>query len=142
MQYTQLVSKVSDIDILRQENVKSLFYEQLDNLIEARFTDLHIEKNVTPLRDKDLKADYSIPHKRPLYIFGVLEDSKAAKVVITCLNFQAQRVPFRSLVVYENFESLSTFNRNQLTNTVGKQYTTLEDFRAQGEQYISDELLA
>ena len=142
MQYTQLVAKVSNIDILRRENVRSLFYEHLDGFIDSEMNGYTIKKNITPSKDRDLVVDYVIPDKRPLYIFGVLENTKAAKVVITCLTFQTQQMPFRSLVIHENADNLSSFNRNRLTNTVGKQYTTLEEFMNQGTRYIRDEFSA
>lgn len=88
--------------------------------------------------------DYHIPIKtegsKPLFVFGVNENTKASKVVISCLSFQKQKIPFRSLIVHEDFDGLSSFYRDQITNMADKQFTSLDDFRAEGIDYISREL--
>lgn len=75
-----------------------------------------------------------------MFIFGVNENTKASKVVISCLSFQKQKIPFRSLIVHEDFDGLSSFYRNQITNMADKQFTSLDDFRTEGLDYISREL--
>jgi hypothetical protein len=61
-------------------------------------------------------------------------------VIITCLKFQAERLPYRSLVIHENFNKLTTFYKNQITNAADKQFTSLKDFQNQGVEYIEREL--
>ena len=138
-QFTQLVSKVSSMDILRREVVKSLFYENLDTFISSELKEFQIQKDYRPTRDNELVVDYYIPANKPLYLFGVNENTKASKTVISCLTFQKQRLSFRSLIIHENFNELSSFNRNQLTNAADKQYTSLEDFKSEGKDYINRE---
>ena len=102
-----------------------------------------VESNFTPTRDRQLIVDYRLTgdhSARPLFVFGINENTKASKTVISCLNFQKQHIPFRSLIIHEDFESLSTFYRNQITNTADKQFTSLEDFKAEGFGYIDREL--
>lgn len=139
LQYSQLISKVSNIDILRRETVKSLFYEYLDEYMATNLKKYNLIKNFAPTKDKQLVVDYKIPGTRPLFVFGVNENTKASKVVISCLNFQKQKLPFRSLIIHEDFGTLSSFYRNQITNAVDKQFTSLEDFKAEGLDYIERE---
>ena len=142
-QFTQLVAKVSNIDILRRETVKSLFFENLADCILSNAKKYAVESNFTPTRDRQLIVDYRLTgdhSARPLFVFGINENTKASKTVISCLNFQKQHIPFRSLIIHEDFESLSTFYRNQITNTADKQFTSLEDFKAEGFGYIDREL--
>lgn len=131
MQYSQIVSKVSNIDILRRETVKSLFYEYLEECMTTMLEKYNIIRNFAPTKDKQLLVDYKIEGSRPLFIFGVNENTKASKVVISCLTFQKQKLPFRSLVIHEDFGTLSSFYRNQITNAADKQFTSLEDFKAE-----------
>ena len=49
-------------------------------------------------------------------------------------------MPHRSLVINEDFDSLSGFNRKQLINTVDKQFTSLGDFKSLGEDYLEREI--
>lgn len=139
-QFAQLISKVSSLDILRREVVKSLFFDNLNDFVTNELSDYTIVKDFRPTNDKELVVDYLIRAPKPLYLFAVNENTKASKVVISCLTFQKQRVPFRSLIVHENFNDLSSFYRNQLTNAVDKQYTSLEDFQLEGKEYIEREL--
>lgn len=145
-QFSQLVAKVSSIDLLRRETIKSLFFERLDGFMSDQLKNYGYLQNYQPTRDKQLLVDYHIPSSasgiKPLFIFGVNENTKASKVVISCLSFQKQRVPFRSVIIHEDFESLSSFYRNQITNTADKQFTSLDEFQAEGTDYIARELVA
>lgn len=139
-QMVQVISKVSNMDIISREAMKSCFYEFLDEFITSNLKKFEIEKDTTPLGDSDLKVDYQIGKEKPIYLFGVNDNSKASKVIITCLAAQNKRVPHRSLVINEDFDSLNGFNRKQLINTVDKQFTSLEDFKSLGEDYLEREI--
>ena len=142
-QFTQIVAKASNIDILRRESIKSLFFENLADCIITNSKNYKVESNFMPTRDKQLLVDYRLTgdHSlKPLFVFGINENTKASKTVISCLNFQKQHIPFRSLIIHEDFESLSSFYRNQITNTADKQFTSLDDFKSEGFDYIEREL--
>ncbi len=141
LQFSQLVAKVSNIEILRNELIKSLFFENLKEFVFDQFKKYEVQTEFRPTKDKDLVVDYKLQtaNKRPIYMFGVNKDPKASKVIITCLTFQKQKIPFRSLIIHENFDSISNFNRSQLTNAADKQYVSLEDFRNEGAEYIERE---
>lgn len=143
-QYSQLIAKVSNIDILRNEVVKSMFYDYLDDFIFDAFKDYNVDAKFTPLADKELVVDYRLPSEgaKPIFIFGVNKDTKASKVVISCLTFQKLHIPFRSLIVHEDFNGLSVFNRNQITNAADKQFASLDDFTTDGVDYIKRELVS
>lgn len=141
-QYSQLVAKVSNIDILRNEVVKSLFYDHLNDFIFDAFKKYNVTEKFAPTNDKELVVDYHLPAAKPLYIFGVNKDTKASKVVISCLTFQKQHIPFRSLIIHEDFNGLSAFNRNQITNAADKQFASLDDFKAEGIEYVERELVS
>lgn len=141
LRYSQIISKVSNIDILRRETVKSLFFEMFSQAVYESVESRNILKDFTPTRDKDLIVDYVIKAERPIFLFGVNENTKASKVVITCLNFITQNIPFKSFIVHEDFDGLTAFNRNQITNAADKQFTSLDDFKARGKKFIERELI-
>ena len=136
MRFAQLVSKVSSIDMLSREVARSMFYEYLGDFIGSRLERFNIQKKVCPTSDTDLTVDYVIGGREPLYLFGVKDDSKASKVVISCLHFQKQKLPFRSVIIHEDIDSLSRFNRRQITNVSDKQFYSFEDFTTEGEAYL------
>lgn len=141
-QYTQLVAKVSNIDILSRETVKSMFYEYLNDFVMKNLQGFHVEKGFHPTNDRELEVDYMIPGSRPIYLFGVNGDTKASRTVISCLTFQKREIPFRSVIVHEDLNALTGFNRRQITNVSDKQFSTLPDFTDQGAGYLARECSA
>lgn len=143
-QLAQVISKINAMDMLSYDIVQSLFYENLNTCMKESFERYNYTKDFRPTKDDQLVVDYHIPMRaegtKPLFIFGVNENTKASKVVISCLSFQKQKIPFRSLIVHEDFDGLSSFYRNQITNMADKQFTSLDNFRAEGMDYISREL--
>jgi hypothetical protein len=50
--------------------------------------------------------------------------------------FQKAKLPFRSVVVHQDFDSLSKTDRQIITNAVDKQFTSLDEFTASGREAI------
>lgn len=141
-QFVQALTKVSSLDLYKRETEKSLFYEHLESFVIQEIGptfNFEIKKSFTPTPETDLTVDYALMIRKPIYIFGVNQDAKASKVVITCLRFQQHRMMFRSLIIHESFSNLSEFNQSQITNTVDKQFSSLKDFQEQGIDYLKRE---
>lgn len=143
-QFSQVIAKINAMDMLSYDTVQSVFYDYLNTFMSQSFTRYDCQKNYLPTRDNQLIVDYRIAKQasdtKPLFIFGVNENTKASKVVISCLSFQKQHLPFRSVIIHEDFDGLSAFSRKQITNVVDKQFTSLDDFRNEGIDYIDREL--
>ena len=146
--FSQLIAKASNIDILQRELVKSLFFEYLNDFVDTELVEYEvvkkyeIAKNYAPSSDKSLVVDYVIKAQRPIYMFGVNGDSRASKTIISCLSFQREKIPFRSLVIHEDINSnnLSGFNRQQITNAADKQFASFNSFRTECEDYLKREI--
>jgi hypothetical protein len=133
----QVISKVSNMDIISREMIKSMFYDLLKSFINEKFSGYDIKNEVTPLTNEpDYVVDYEISTERPIYLFGVRDDSKASKVIISCLEFNNKKLPYQSLAVHENFDGLNPFNRRHITNAVDKQFTNLDEFKDKGEEFL------
>lgn len=139
-QFSQVIAKISNMDIISKETLKSYFYEYLSEFVMNSFKKYNVKHDIYPTDDKDLKVDFEIPNERPIYIFGVNDNVKASKVVISCLTFASKNIPFRSLVIPEDIDILSKFNRNQLINVSDKPFTDLSAFKENGLKYIEREL--
>jgi len=140
-QLLQTLTKVSNVDILSRDVIKSMFYDLLGEFVNDIFDKHAVVERFAPLREDDnLVVDYKINADKPIFLYGVKDDSKASKVVISCLNFQKSSIPFRSLIVHENLDQLNSFNKKQITNISDKQYWTLDDFKLGGAEYIQREL--
>ena len=139
--FMQAIIKVSGLDELSKETVKSMFYEMFVDFVESSFMDRGLTRDYAPIEsDNNLKVDFMIASNKPVFLFGVRDKTKASKVIISCLNFQQSNIPFRSLVVHDNFEKLDSFNKKQITNISDKQFCTLDDFVRDGASYVRREI--
>jgi len=138
MQFAQVVGKVSNMRLFKREVIKSLFYEILDEFINEKLIRFQPEPNILPIPERDdLEVDYSFKKfPRPLYLFGIKDDTKARLATISCLEFQRARVNFKSVAVHEGFEDLSKKDRKRITSAVDKQFVDLDDFKSHGEEYF------
>ena len=139
-QFSQLIAKTSSIDLLQRELVKSLFFEYLSDFVETSLIEYEVAKNCSPSSDKSLIVDYVIKAPRPIYMFGVNNDSRASRTIISCLSFQREKIPFRSLVVHENIDSLTSFNRQQIINVADKHFYSFEGFKTECKTYLEREI--
>lgn len=143
MNYSNLVSRVCNLDILTRETVADLFYENLNLAIDDMFSQLNYKRNYKVPTHEDFQIDYAfLSEKKPIYLFGVKDTNKAQQTTITCLQLAKYRVPFKSIVVFENIDMLTKFARNNILNTVGKVFSDIEGFKEGGTEYIESELAA
>ena len=141
LQFAQAVGKVSNMKLYKREVIKSLFYELLDEFITEQLVRYQPEPKVLPIPERDdLEVDYSFKgFPRPLYLFGVKDDTKARLTTISCLEFRGADIPFKSVAVHEDFEALSKKDRKRITSAADKQFVDLDDFKNHGEHYFERE---
>lgn len=145
LQFAQAVAKVSSMQFFKREVIQSLFYEQLAEFIEDRLGEYNPRQQALPIPDHDeYEVDYQFDAgPRPLYLFGVKDTDKARLVTISCLEFQRRRLPFKSVMVHQDFESCITKkDRIRITSAADKQFTSLDDFRENGPQFFERERVA
>lgn len=140
LQYSQIVSKVSNMDILNRNNVSNLFYDYLNEYVEKHLSKFTPNKKVQPIRNRsDLVVDWAFPKTKKgddLFLFGVKDNSKAKDVTICCLEFKQIHLPFKSIIVYENMDDISQKEKFRLTNIADKQFTSLDSFMDQAQEYL------
>lgn len=144
MQFAQAIAKISSMRQFTREVVKSMFYELLEKFVLEDLAPFNPHPSILPIPDRDdLEVDYQLDAgPRPVFLFGVKDKSRARLTTISCLEFQRAQLPFRSMVVHEDFESLSRKDRNRITNTVDKQFTSLDEFKQQGYQALAREAIS
>ena len=142
LQFAQGVAKVGSMRNFKREIIASLFYEQLEEFTLTQLQDFHPVKSVFPLTERDdLEVDFSFPiNGTSLYLFGVKDAPKARIATISCLEFIRHKLPFRSMVVHEDFDALPRKDRARLTSACDKQFTSLDDFRATARQFLEREI--
>ncbi len=143
MQLAQVVAKVSSLDFLQRETVKSLFDEIQEEFITNNLQEYHPVKRYYPLGED--RTEYEVDwlfkvQPKPIFLFGVPTDLKAKNATIACQQFQMSGIPFRSLIVHEEFESINRKDRARLTNVVDKQFASLDAFKEQALNYFHREV--
>ncbi len=145
LQFAQTVAKVSNMQAFKREVVQSLFYETLGDFVTMTLGRYHPVEHYTPLPNRDdLEVDWRFDlQPRNIFLYGVRDNSKARLAALACREFQLVHVPFRSVIVHEDFENgLSKKDQARITNAADKQFTSLMDFQANAEAYFSRETAA
>lgn len=141
MQFSQAIGKVSNMRLFRRETLISLFEEMLEEFITEKLTRYQPTPSIYPIPERDdLEVDWQFkPNGTPLYLFGVKDSARARLTTISCLEFQRNKLPFRSMVVHEDFEKIVRKDKVRLTSACDKQFTSLDDFKQNAEQYLERE---
>jgi hypothetical protein len=136
-----VIAKVSSLQYLKRQVISNLFYEQLGEFIQRDLDDFKPKPDYAPLQDRpELEADWVFEMSpRPLYLFGVRDSSKARLTAVSCLEFQKRNLPFRSVIVHEDFEALRKKDQSIITNASDKQFSNLRAFVEDGKKFFDRE---
>lgn len=142
LQFAQTVAKVSNMQAFKREVIQNLFYEMLEEFITSELVRYRPQPRYVPIPGRDeLEVDWRFDlAPRPIFLYGVKDNSKARLATVYCLEFQLNKIPFRSAVVHEDFENgLSRKDQTRITSAADKQFTSLADFKTNAEKYFSRE---
>ncbi len=136
LHFGQAVAKVCNMGLYRREVIANLFYETVDEFVMTDMRRFQPKETVQPLAGREeLEVDYAFGGGRtPIYLFAAKEkdSAKLRLIVIACLEFQKASLPFRSLVVHQNFDTLTKKDAKLVTSAVDKQFVSMDDFREHG----------
>lgn len=133
LQFAGCAQKVCNMRYWNRENIRSAFYDDLEDYITTDLTRFSPVPNLSPLADYPISVDWSLTYNsRDFYLFGVRGNDKAKSVAISLLECQQAQLPFISLVVHEDIEELGKKERLYLTKNADAQYPLLNDFRERG----------
>lgn len=142
MQSVNTITKISNMKVFKREVIKSLFYEMLADYINENLISYHPQPKYYPIPERtELVVDYAFNNKhKPIYLFGVKDNTKARLTTISCLEFIRSSMQFKSVAVHEDFENISSNDRKRLTSAVDKQFVSLDDFTEHSIRYFSREM--
>ena len=140
--YLQGLIKITDISYLTRERVRSTFMEDLKAFIEEKVpSDRLIFDYYDKQHDPDAKymVDCRINGmKRPLLLFGIPTDDKCRDVTITCLQFEKFNVPFRSMAIFEDQETVNRKVLARFSDICDKQFSTLATNKERISKYLHE----
>mgnify|MGYP001257875794 CR=1 FL=1 len=142
--YLQGLIKITDINYLSRERVKSTFMEDFRTLLEEK---VPLDRRIFNYYDKQHDPDgkYIIDCRingmtRPLFVFGVPNDDKCRDVTISCLQYEKFGIPFRSMAIFEDQESINRKVLARFSDICDKQFSTLATNKDRISRYISEVL--
>ena len=138
--YLQGLIKVTDIDYLSRERVRSTFMEDFMAFIEEKVPS---ERRIFNYSDKQHDPDgkYIIDCRingmqRPLFVFGVQNDDKCRDATIACLKYEQFGIPFRTMTVFEDQESINRKVLARFSDVCDKQFSTLATNKDRIAKYL------
>ncbi len=138
--FVQALSKVSDVSFLSRERVRSTFLEDLKAFIQSQVPENRLSIDWTdPTHDP--KGRYPVDFRinglsRPLFIYGLPNDSNVKDATINLLTFEQWHLQFQSLGI---FEDQGAINRNTLarfTDVCDKAFSSLDENKDRIESHI------
>ena len=142
LHFAETLSKISSLKYFDSHRQKNIFYDVLSDMIKETFQNTNVKKDYVPIKEyPENKVDYAFKGKgRDLYLFGVKDNVKALQVVTSCLEFKQMGSKHQSIVVYDDFSNLnlSKGTVSKLLRNTDKQFMDLNQFREEGQNYISE----
>lgn len=139
MIFSNTIVRISTMSYFKREMIKNLFYETFDEFVTTEISPLFtVQNQFMPIIGKEeYTVDYRVVGKRDIFLYAVKDSSKARLVTICEQTFKLNNIDTDSIVVYEDFGSIQSKDQRRILNASGKQYTSFDEFRKNGMEYIS-----
>ena len=140
--FVQALLKISDVSYLSRERVRSTFKEDFRALLSEATPE---ERRVFDWSDRlrDPHAMYTVDCRingmpRPLFVHALSGDGKTRDATIALLQFEKWDIPFRSLAIFEDQESISRRVLARFSDVCEKQFSSLTANRERIMRYLSE----
>lgn len=130
--FTQMMSRVSDLALLKTHRVASTFYDDLRSLLTSIIPPelIHEDYVVPNVPDaENYKVNYFIDAQRPLYIFGAKGQTSLQLVTITLQHLQLNAKAFDSIVILSDIKSLPSKDVERLMVAANDIVPRIEDIQ-------------
>ena len=143
--FIQALLKLSDVSYLSRERARSVFLDDFHSLVEESVPENH---RTFDWHDSlhDPRSIYTVDCRingmqRPLFVYALNGDRKTRDATITLLQFEKWEVPFRSLAVFEDQETISRNVLARFTDVCERQFSNLSGNLERIKRFLEESLM-
>jgi hypothetical protein len=140
--FVQALLKITDVTYLSRERVRSTFMEDFRALMSETVPE---ERRAFDWRDPmhDPQGMYTVDCRingmqRPLFVHALPSDDKTRDATIALLQFEKWGIPFRSLAIFEDQESVNRKVLARFSDVCEKQFSTLTANRERITRFLQE----
>ncbi len=140
--FVQAILKISDVSYLSRERVHSTFMDDFRLLLgnvapeERRVFDWHDpERDSQRLYTVDCRINGMA---RPLFVYGLASDGPTRDATIALQQFERWGIPFRSLAIFEDQETINRKVLARFSDVCEKQFSSLKPNRDRIGRFVEE----
>jgi len=138
--FVQALTKVTDVSFLSRERVRSTFLEDFRAFLRSRVPEERLVFDWTD-QHHDQAGKYPVDARvnhmpRPLLVYALPNDEKVNVATISLLTFEKWKIPFQSMAIFEDQESIARKTLARFTDICEKTYSNLEGNKDRIAEYL------
>ena len=140
--FAQALLKITDVSYLSRERVRSTFMEDFHVFMENTVPE---ERRTFNWHDpeRDSQGMYSVDCRvngmaRPLFVFALPSDDKTRDATISMLQFEKWGIPFRSMTIFEDQETVNRKVLARFSDVCDKQFSSLGVNKDRIKRYLHE----